>query len=334
MKTKLFSVLALVLGLGMVALTGCKKESKSEEPSGEVKITLPATATVEVGKSITISAVITPAVDGATVTFKADNANVSVVGVMQTATITGITAGTSTITATYQGKEAKCVVTISGGVTPGPTPDYEVLKGSDYYVMFLDGTTLTSLGDKVIADFGTNDQNRWLYVWDGTFAGGTPTGKNPFGLQEGWMCMTQAIGTGWAGAGLCYAIAGESDEYKEAADADLVNLNKLKSLDYEKCDLVLAFKKDQAGVGYEVSIIGSNVNGTESGTGKVMIDDSNCPADGEWHIISFPLNSIAGLDFGDFVGYGPNLLTFVANPYKEGGDFNLGAAFIYKRAEK
>lgn len=334
MKTKLFSVLAVICGLSMVALTGCKGNEEKKEPTGEVKISLPATATVEVGKSITITATIEPAVDGATVAFRSDNANVTVGGVMQAATITGVTAGTSVITATYQGKEAKCVVTVSGGVVPpGPTPEFDVLKGSDYYVFFLDATTLASLDGKVKADFGTNDQNRWLYVWEGTFNGGTPTGKNPFGLQEGWMCMNQAS-VGWAGAGLCYAIAGESQEYKDAADADLANLNTLKNIDYDACDLVLAFKKDQAGVGYEISIIGSNVNGTESGTGKVMIDDTNCPADGEWHIISFPLNAIAGLEFGSFVGYGPNLITFVANPYKDGGDFNLGAAFIYKRATK
>jgi len=327
---KIFSLSAIMLGVMALVCTGCSKEEPQPSPSG-VTLTMQSTASVQVGKTTTIVATINPAATGAVVSFTSSNpAIATVAGTLQSCTITGVAKGTATITASYSGATATCTVTVTEGGGGGGS--YPVLEGTDYYAIFLDGTTAGSLGTKVKYNFYTNNENRWLYVWENTFVGADPSGNNPFDLPEGWICMKQS-NVGWAGAGFCFAIKGEAGEYKAAADEDLAALNSLATniTDYSKWDLVISMKKSQKGVGYECHLIGGNtVSGGQTGEGIVTINDSNCPADDEWHTISFPLNTIKGLEFGQWDNYGSNLFTVVANPYVENGDLNLGAAFIYK----
>ncbi|MBO4434173.1 MAG: hypothetical protein J5769_01815, partial [Bacteroidales bacterium] len=75
------------------------------------------------------------------------------------------------------------------------------LKGSNYYLIQMDGTTAESIAKKVVADYRPDGEGKNLWVWEGTYAGGTPSGLNFYGLTEGWVCLEVVAGPGWSGAG-------------------------------------------------------------------------------------------------------------------------------------
>ena len=74
------------------------------------------------------------------------------------------------------------------------------LKGSNYYLIVMDGTTSEKIASKVVADYRPDDNGKNLWVWDGTYAGGTPSGLSFYGLTEGWVCL-EVTTIGWSGAG-------------------------------------------------------------------------------------------------------------------------------------
>ena len=90
----------------------------------------------------------------------------------------------------------------------------------------------------------------------------------------------------------------------------------------------MALKNATPSAGYEFKLIGSNVDGTESGSGAITIAPA---ATGEWVYKEYKLSDIAGLEFGPFNNNGSNILTIVANPYMNGTQIDLGYAFLYKK---
>ena len=82
-------------------------------------ITLPATATLEVGKTMTLTATVTPE-NAANKALNWASSDTSVATV-NNGTVTAVKAGTATITATAEGgngTSATCTVTVTGGTTP------------------------------------------------------------------------------------------------------------------------------------------------------------------------------------------------------------------------
>lgn len=253
--------------------------------------------------------------------------------------VKGIAAGEANITATSQdGQKAICKVTVTGGQITPPTPsspyaEFAQLNGSAYYVFFLQAGATEYLGNKVIYNFGPNDNagqgSRWLYVWENTFTGGTGVGTDPFDQAEGWTALVQGS-VGWAGMGLCVAINDDNNKSGEGAAEDLAALDAIRNniTDYDAWYLAVALKNATPGAGYEFKLIGSNVDGTESGSGAITIAPA---ATGEWVYKEYKLSDIAGLEFGPFNNNGSNILTIVANPYMNGTQIDLGYAFLYKK---
>ena len=253
--------------------------------------------------------------------------------------VKGIAAGEANITATSQdGQKAICKVTVTGGQITPPTPsspyaEFAQLNGSAYYVFFLQAGATEYLGNKVIYNFGPNDNagqgSRWLYVWENTFTGGTGVGTDPFDQAEGWTALVQGS-LGWAGMGLCVAINDDNNKSGEGAAEDLAALDAIRNniTDYDAWYLAVALKNATPSAGYEFKLIGSNVDGTESGSGAITIAPA---ATGEWVYKEYKLSDIAGLEFGPFNNNGSNILTIVANPYMNGTQIDLGYAFLYKK---
>lgn len=253
--------------------------------------------------------------------------------------VKGIAAGEANITATSQdGQKAICKVTVTGGQITPPTPsspyaEFAQLNGSAYYVFFLQAGATEYLGNKVIYNFGPNDNagqgSRWLYVWENTFTGGTGVGTDPFDQAEGWTALVQGS-VGWAGMGLCVAINDDNNKSGEGAAEDLAALDAIRNniTDYDAWYLAVALKNATPSAGYEFKLIGSNVDGTESGSGAITIAPA---ATGEWVYKEYKLSDIAGLEFGPFNNNGSNILTIVANPYMNGTQIDLGYAFLYKK---
>lgn len=256
--------------------------------------------------------------------------------------VKGIAAGQAVITATSTDNQtANCAVTVTGGSTPPQESgyaDFPQLNGSAYYVFFLQAGATEYLGDKVIYNFGPNDNagqgSRWLYIWDNTFVSGTAVGTDPFDMAEGWTALAQGT-VGWAGAGLCVAINDANNTSGAGAAEDLAALSSIKNniTNYDEWYLAVGLKNTVQGAAYDFMLIGSNVpgadgKGVESGNGTVNVAPA---ATGEWVYKEYKLSDIPGLEFGDFATNGSNILTIVANPYMAGTQLDLGYAFLYKK---
>ena len=74
------------------------------------------------------------------------------------------------------------------------------LKGSEYVVITLDEYTAATLGSKIKANYGPDDVTRFLYVWEGTYNGGTCSGLNCYGEAAAWTSLV-VTNVGWSGAG-------------------------------------------------------------------------------------------------------------------------------------
>lgn len=220
-----------------------------------------------------------------------------------------------------------------------PYAEFAQLNGSAYYVFFLQAGATEYIGNKVIYNFGPNDNagqgSRWLYIWEDTFVGGTAVGADPFDQAEGWTALAQCQGGTWAGMGLCVAINDANNTSGAGAAEDLAALTAIQDhiTNYEEWYLAVALKNSVQDAAYDFMLIGSNVpdatgKGVETGNGVVNVKPA---ATGEWVYLEYKLSEIAGLEFGDFATNGANILTVVANPYKSGVQLDLGYAFLYKK---
>lgn len=319
----------LVFAMAVLTLAACNKK---DEPKGETLKLNESEISVAVAATFQLTA-------NMDVTWSSSNPDIA--GVSATGLVTGVAKGEATITAkaVNSNELASCKVTVTdGGVTPpqpqgNPYEEFAQLNGSAYYVFFLQSGATEYLGNKVIYNFGPNDNagqgSRWLYVWDNTFTGGTAVGTDPFDQAEGWTALVQGTG-GWAGMGLCVAINDDNNKSGEGAAEDLAALDAIRNniTDYEEWYLAVALKNSKADAAYEFKLIGSNVGGTETGNGAVTIAPA---ATGEWVYKEYKLSDIQGLEFGQFTTNGSNILTVVANPYMAGTQLDLGYAFLYKK---
>ncbi len=324
---KIFAV-----ALAALALVACKKTPDEPKPTtlalNETEIKVQVDATFQLTANLEV-------------TWASSNEAVATVA---NGLVKGIAAGEANITATAtDGQKAVCKVTVEGGTTPPPAgnpyDEFAQLQGKAYYVFFLQEGATKYLGDKVLYNFGPNDNagqgSRWLYVWSDTFVGATAVGTDPFDQAEGWTAMTQNT-VGWAGMGLCVAINDANNTSGEGAPEDLAALNAIKTniTNYDEWYLAVALKNTVQTAGYEFKLIGSNVyneaegKGVESGVGTITIAPA---ATGEWVYKEYKLSDIPGLEFGDFTTNGSNILTIVAVPYLAGTQIDLGYAFLYKK---
>jgi hypothetical protein len=121
------------------------------------------------------------------------------VAVVNNGIVTALKIGTSTVVAAHGVFSASCEVTVTPKqIDPNDLP--ESLKGSNYTLIQIDETSYEFIKEKVINDCRPDEENKNLYIWDGTFSEGTPAGLNFYAQSEGWVSLAVA-NIGWSGAG-------------------------------------------------------------------------------------------------------------------------------------
>lgn len=76
------------------------------------------------------------------------------------------------------------------------------LQGSSYVPISLDEYSTAAIQNKIKASYQLDDTNVFLYVWENTYAAGTPSGLNFYGEAAGWSSLV--VGSvGWSGCGWC-----------------------------------------------------------------------------------------------------------------------------------
>lgn len=208
----------------------------------------------------------------------------------------------------------------NGGNNNGGTTDsaYACLNGSDYYVIVLGETYFQQIASKVKVDFRPNDVDRFLYVWNETYTGGTCSGPNVFGDVEDWTCLITG-NVGWTGMGYC-------------VPANLFEELVPVSLNPSEYVLHIAMKSQDDAVHEFVMY-----NFTSGGEIKVKVGDENSPygfkRDGEWYEIEIPLTEWTNQGLLWTVPSKPENVLGILSGAVAGKHINLDACFIYKPAK-
>ena len=321
---KMNKFLGFLMAASVFTFAAC--DNGEDDPSTVNSITMDATKSVEVGKTVALNATTNPA--GATITW--DSANPNVATVSSSGVVTGVAVGTAIITATAGTKTATCTVTVvaegQGGNDPIDPTLHPTLRGTEYYVFQLDATTRAKLGSRIVADFGPDDMLKHFYIWpDGdTYVAGATSGRNFYEELEEWTALTVAD-LGWSGAGF--------------AIDDLDELNKLSAImqNPEEYYFHIAMKStDQAS---HLFCFDGTVGTGRVAIGGDFIDGATYPSfqtitrDGEWNSIEVPMTYLLdqGLVYGSDNREGKNVL-WVLSGGIQGTVLQFDAAFIYRKA--
>lgn len=290
-------------------------------PEGVSKVTLDKeTASVEVGKTITLNATVEPA-GAADVTWSSSNTSVATV---DAGVVTGVAEGTAMVVATAGGQTATCLVTVvkegeggeggEGGENPS---DHASLKGSEYYPIILDGVTAEQLGSKIITDFRPDETTKFLYVWENTYAAGTAQGMNFYGNTEGYTALT--VTQNWSGFGFLVPNDGVKELYDkiQASPEDYYFHMAIKSTDnYSHCFYLFGAEATSKFVLGSKSVY----------DGPVRQDFTR---DGSWQEIEIPMSEL-NISAYDATAATINLFVGLTEGVP-GAALNLDAVFFYKK---
>ncbi|MCW3785772.1 Ig-like domain-containing protein [Plebeiibacterium sediminum] len=319
MKTK--ALLFMFFGLMGLLVTSCSSDGGGDEPTIEVTgITIDQqTASMEVEASLTLEAALQPAGAEGDIAWSSSDPSVAPVN---NGIVTGLKSGSATIVATYGAYTASCEVT----VTPKIGELDASLKGSNYTIIQIGEASFTAIQDKVVNDLRPDDTNKFLYIWDGTFTGGTPTGLNFYEQSEGWPSFV--VGSaGWSGAG-----------YSISADYQLIDMTDM----YNNPDnyvFHIALKSSQASSSY-LFIFADGAAEAKICIGSAAYEDggvtyepfADFARDGEWHEIEIPASKFRELGvFYNEPFNDKNVFAFLAGGV-QGTTLDYDACFFYKKA--
>lgn len=309
MKTnKLF---VAIMAMAVVLFSAC---NSAVEPTG---ITLDETTwTLAVGEEITLVATVQPKGAEGTVTWASSDASVATV---ENGKVTGLKIGKADIVASIGGFTAKCVITVEKAkVNFG-----DALKGSNYYLIVMDGVTATSLGNKVVADLRPDEVTKFLYIWENTFTAGTSVGPNPYGVVEPWASLV--VGTvGWSGAG--YNVKDNALLNKLKTITDNANDYYLHMAIRSKSSATYMFALDgQSSAKFAIGATGFNDNG------NITTPIGDFERNGEWQQIIVPVSELKtrGLLYANDMNE-KNVLWFLAGGVA-GTTLEFDAVFFYKK---
>lgn len=322
MKLKKFLFLASAV---MVLFSACEK---TVEVTG---ITISeASVSIEKGDTTMLTATILPKGAEGTVTWTSSNPAVATVADGE---VIGLTEGTTNVVATVGTFNATCVVT----VTKETMDPKASLKGSNYYVIIMDGTTASSIESKIVGDLRPNDVNRFLHVWpDGTsYSNGTAVGPNFFGEVEGW--STYIVGTlGWSGGG--FNVRTVPVDENDNVDENLALLASMKDITDHPEDYYLHIgikSKDNA---THAIILGGQTEVKFAIGASGFVDGAatypalaNFTRDGEWQRVEIPVKTLTdmGLSYSN-IAKDPNVFAFLSGGVT-GVTLDLDAVFFYKK---
>jgi hypothetical protein len=278
-----------------------------------------ASVSIEKGDTTTLTATILPKGAEGTITWTSSNPAVASV---TDGEVIGLTEGTTNVVATVGTFNATCVVT----VTKETMDPKASLKGSNYYVIIMDGVTAASIESKIVGDLRPNDVDKFLYIWDGTYNAGTSSGPNFFGEVEAWTSLTVAS-SGWSGAGF---------NINSAANADVLASMKDITDHPEDYYLHIGIKsKDNA---THAIILGGQTDVKFAIGANGFVDGAvtypalgNFTRDGEWQRVEIPVKTLTdmGLSYSNFSN-NPNVFAFLSGGVT-GTTLDLDAVFFYKK---
>ena len=312
---KFFAVALAALTLGFVA---CQKNPEPE-PEKEATLALnPTSLQLEVGGEATIEATVAA-------TWVSSDAEVASVTPAndggKSALVKALKEGSAVITATTAGGQTKtCVVAVKkAGGEQGAQ-----LKGSKFWPIILDGTTLEANQSKMEASFQPNDVDQFLYVWDDTYAGADATGLNFHGNGDGYLSM-KVTTLGWAGCGFCLTASGNGWEAAEALRAAIVAAPDdyflhlaIKSTDnYSHCFYMFGVEDGTKFV----------LGPTAVYSGPIYADFTR---DGAWHEFDIPMSAYATALAGTTCAAGVNVFVILTEGV-QGASLNLDAVYFYKK---
>lgn len=308
MKKKNF--LFYLVALSVVFFSAC---DETIEVTG---VTLDQTAlTMGVEETATLVATIQPAGAEGTVTWASSNTAVATVN---NGVVTSIIEGTTNITATVGTFVATCAVTVSQSVNFRKS-----LEGSNYYPIILDGISAAAIESKIVADFRPNEENTFLYVWDGTYTEGSSTGPNFFGEVEQWTSLV--VGTaGWSGAGFFTSNATALNQLQTVtANADDYYLHiGIKSRDNATHVFGLDGQSNvRFAIGSTTFIDGNNQ----------YVPIADFTRDGEWQEIEIPMSTLKTMGLLYSTDMGDKNVMYVLSGPVTGVTLDLDAVFIYKK---
>ncbi|GEM_PF-2585009 len=296
------SILTIILGISLVA-TSCKKDGESSS----TELTLDKTGlTVEVGKTAKIVATVEPS--GSAVVWSSLNSDVATVS---NGTVTGLKVGSTTITASVGSVVKSCSVTVvAEGTNPNPS-DKESLNGSNYYALFLDETSYSSIESKVIVDLRPDEATSVLDIWPAgdSYLAADAVGPNFYGEVAGWISLKSQAAP-WEGVG--------AGGIRQLKDFDLSGIDGSYTL---HC----AYKSKDGG---------KNEIGLFSQDGSEVWFILPAATDGEWKEFEIPMSAVIaqGWNFNApyvFSDEGRYSLGFRSSPANT--HLNLDAVFIYKK---
>ena len=301
------------VAMAALAMVACKPSG--DEPTGD-KLDLSKTSlSLMVGEEQTVEATVvadftisdekvaalTPANDGKSVKVK------------------GLAKGSAFLTAkTKDGQSKTCAVAVVEEQQGGGAE----VKGSKIWPILLDGQTFEANAAKVVADFRVDDTNRFLYVWENTYAAGDAKGKNFYGNNEGFTSLTVNAGPGWSGCGFCLGAtsAAAAEELRKAIVAN--------PDDYY---FHFAMKATTTG-NHQFYIFNDNITSFAVGTATIesgaVIGDFT--RDGSWAEFDVPMsqfaNALASLTFP-----ANGNIFCVLSGAQVGSQLNLDAVYFYKK---
>lgn len=290
------------------------------------KVVLSATSQeVEVGNTLTLTVTLEPAGAKGDIEWSSSDENVATV---EAGTVTAVAKGEAIITAAVGEVAASCVITVKEAGVPDPTPGIE---GASFYVFQLDETTFGSVEANVVMDLRIDENaNKFLYIWDGTYNAGSTSGKNYFGLAEGWVSL-EVGSVGWSGMGLCYGT--------EEAPFDLSKMNDIYAHPEEYYFHMGVKSTDDAA--HCLIFYGADGSEAKFGIGGDFVDGGvtypsagSFDRDGEWQTIEFPMTKVieAGVIYPEnwVPAAGQNLIAFLSGG-KTGTQLQYDAMYIYKK---
>lgn len=321
----------LIFALAGLALVACKKNDSKSEPSGptgEVTLSLDKSqASVKVGETVTINAIVSPA--GTVVTWES---SAPAIATVNNGVVTGVAKGNAIINAYAGDKYARCIVNVTEGSTP-PSGETPKLLGDMFWPIYVDGEIVEQNASKLGYNFGVNNTDRNLYIWEGTYGGGTPSGWNYYRTQSGGGFLNFVVtDKGWSGLG--FNIKSESVESK----AKMNELIAAIKAEPEKYHFHMAIKSTD-NYGHYFSLFGlgaGDANGLKWAVGDKYADVSmykyDIVRDGSWNVIDFSFDKfIVPLSTFEPIGDGQGMNYFVVGTEGvQGAMLCLDALYIYK----
>ena len=170
------------------------------------------------------------------------------------------------------------------------------------------------------ADYSVDDNVNFLYVWDNTYVGGTPSGMNSLGVAEGWFSFV-VQNVGWSGCGFAGVAPGK--------DMSVLTDDHI---------LHIAFKSNDnathvLGVGESKMALGDAAFPDNGSTIPVL---ENFPRDGKWYAYDIPMSVLKNFVVGDVMfkddpkAYKGNAVWFLSGGVA-GTTLDFDQVFFYKK---